>query len=294
LLITRLFDPADGDILYHYCSAPTFQQILDSGKIRFSDINMLNDPEEMHWGYSVFEEAAGKLIEIAQKRSDLCELNKDFFDKVDDIIAPLQTKFHPFVSCFSRDGDLSAQWYAYADSARGFSIGFAARALKHMPISMLAVEYEREKQVQEMMDALGASFMENQADGNKFGQKFRQSCIMIGTYMTAFKNPKYREEKEVRCLHVVNPQRTKNAARLIDQGGMLGGDKSVHGEEVRFRVQDNSLIAFIDMPFRRGFENSAIKRILLGSKNYNWPGNVFYFTGSLGYEDVIVGKSSKA
>src|SRR6204780_1484812 len=101
MLIQRLYHPTDDDILYHYCSAQSFHAILESGRIRFTDINMLNDTAEMHWGYSVFEEAAGKLIKIAESKEALKGLNKEFFDKADEVIAPMQHRIHPFVSCFS-------------------------------------------------------------------------------------------------------------------------------------------------------------------------------------------------
>ena len=228
-----------------------FSRDFRSGRIRFTDINTLNDAEEMRWGYSIFEEAASKLIKLAKKKTKLGALDKDFFDKVDEIIAPLQGRFHPFVSCFSRTPDLSAQWNSYADEGRGFAIGFAANALKHMPVSMLAVEYERDAQVQEMMDALGACYLENEADETKFGKSFFESCVMIGAFMIAFKNPKFQEEKEIRCLHAVNPERTDNAIRLVDHGGILGSLEGVEGEIVRFRIRDNALSAYLDMPFRR-------------------------------------------
>ena len=110
--------------------------------------------------------------------------------------------------------------------------------------------------------------------------------------MIAFKNPKFREEKEIGCLHVINPERTDNAIRLVDHGGILGGLEAVKGEIVRFRIRDNALVAFLDMPFRRGFEKTAIKRVMLGPTNPNWPANILYFVGSLGYEAVTLGKSN--
>lgn len=291
MLIQRLHFPTDEEILYHYCSADSFHAILDSGRIRFTDINMLNDTAEMHWGYSVFEEAAGKLLKIAESKENLRNLNKAFFDKVDEIIAPMQHRFHPFVSCFSREPDSLGQWRAYADNGRGFAIGFQAKALAFMPVSLLDVEYDREKQVQEMMDALGACFMENEADERSFGKKFFESCVMIGSYMLAFKNPSFHEEKEVRCLHMVDVETNERSAKLIDRGGVLGGKEDVAGENVRFRIQDDALVAYLDIPFRRGFEVSAIKRICLGPNNRNWLGNIFYFAGSLDYENMVVAKS---
>jgi hypothetical protein len=218
-------------------------------------------------------------------------LDKTFFEKVDAVIAPLQGHFHPFVACFSREPDLLGQLRAYADDACGFSIGFDAKALGHMPVSLLSVEYDRQKQVQEMMDALGATFIENEADGHSFSSKFFKSCALIGHYMLAFKNPIFRDEKEVRSLHVVDVEVSEKIMKLKDNGGTLGGKEEVTGEDVRFRVQDNALVAYLDISFRRGFESSAIKGITIGAKNQNWPANVIYFTGSLGYEGIQLRKS---
>lgn len=292
MLISRLYEPADDELLFHYCSPSSFHAILESGKIRFTDINMLNDRAEMHWGYSVFEEAAGKLIKIAETKEGLKGLDKAFFDKVDEVIAPMQHRLHPFVSCFSRERDLLGQWRAYADNARGFAIGFNADALKSMPVSLLAVEYERETQVQEMMGALGATFMENEADESRFGSKFFESSMMIGSYMLAFKNPSFRDEKEIRCVHMVDVEINEKAMKLKDNGGSLGAGTEVAGEEIRFRVQDGALVAYLDISFRRDFESSAIKSVELGPNNPNWPANVFYFAGALGYENLKIRRST--
>jgi hypothetical protein len=79
--------------------------------------------------------------------------------------------------------------------------------------------------------------------------------------------------------------------KLIDRGGKLRSQKSVEGELVHFRVNDNALTAFIDMPFRRGFEKLAIKHIVLGAKNPNWSANVLYFVGANSYQEVTLEKS---
>lgn len=253
---------------------------------------MLNDTGEMHWGYGVFEEAAGRLIKIAETKETLRGLDKTFFQKVDEIIAPMQHRVHPFVFCLSRERDSLGQWRAYADDGRGFAIGFRAAAIRCLPVSLLAIEYEREKQVQEMMDALGATFMENQAAEQKFGAKFFESSMMIGSFMLAFKNPSFRDEKEIRCLHLVDVEINDKVMKLRDHGGLLGDGKQVAGEDVRFRIQDDALVAYLDMPFRRSSESLAIKAIDLGPRNPNWPGNVLYFAGALGYEDIRVRKST--
>jgi hypothetical protein len=292
MLISRLYQPADGEILFHYCSGSSFQAILETGRVRFTDINMLNDRAEMHWGYSVFEEAAGRLIKIAETKENLKSLDKAFFDKVDEIVASIQHRIHPFVFCLSRERDSLGQWRSYADDARGFAIGFDACAVRSLPVSLLAVEYEREVQVKEMMDALGATFVENEAAEEKFGHEFYLSSTMIGSYMSAFKNPSFREEKEIRCMHLVDVEINEKAMKLKDPGGILDGVEPIVGEDVHFRVQDGALVAHLDIPFRRNFESSAIKTIDLGPRNPNFPANILYFTCALGYEGLRIGKSA--
>ena len=287
MLIARLFEPAESDVLYHYCSAEAFLSIAESGRMRFSDINMLNDTAEFRWGYSVLEEAAGECLKIANTNPAFKNLDRDFLDRVDALIGPMQNSMHPFVACFSTEGDLLSQWRAYADGGRGVAIGFRASALKAMPVSLLAVEYERAKQVEEMKTALGACFMENEDDGRKFGSKFYESCIMVGSYMTAFKNPTFKEEREVRCLHLVNVEMSKHLVRFVDRGGVANG-KEVDGEAVRFRSQSGAIIAYVDIPFRTKCELSPIKEVLMGPTNPNGYGNILYFLGQLGYEDVTV------
>ena len=92
-------------------------------------------------------------------------------------------------------------------------------------------------------------------------------------------------------MHVVDVEATETIMKLKDHGGVLGGKDQVAGETIKFRVQDDALVAYLDMPFRRGFESSAIKSVTIGAKNQNWPANVFYFTGSLGYENIQFRKS---
>jgi hypothetical protein len=159
MLLDRLFEPNDQDILYHYCSAASFQAIVESKRIRFSDINMLNDAEEMRWGYHIFEKAAGELLRLAASNPQLKYLDKAFLDKIDEIISPMQFFVHPFVASFSKEPDMLSQWRAYAEDACGFAIGFSGLALKNMPVTLLTVEYEPERQLEEMKTVIGACYL---------------------------------------------------------------------------------------------------------------------------------------
>ncbi|MDO8878679.1 MAG: hypothetical protein Q7V40_21585 [Pseudolabrys sp.] len=61
-LIRQILRPRADDVFYHYCSVETFRLICEHKRLRFSDINMLNDYNENTWGYRIFEEAASMML----------------------------------------------------------------------------------------------------------------------------------------------------------------------------------------------------------------------------------------
>lgn len=287
MLLSRILDPNEDQILYHYCSAGTLRAILESKTIRFSDINMMNDSQETRWGYSAFEEAATRLINRKDLPEEVPLMGVSFFDSVDEILSSVQLITHPFISCFSLDRDSLSQWRAYADDGRGFAIGFKAKKLKGMPVSLLLVEYEREKQIKEMMAALVAIFM--RCDGNPESGKstFFDDCVLLGNYMVALKHQAFHEEKEVRCIHAVNIEANDAGMRFVDSGGVTEyGD--VEGEPVGFQVRDNHLCAYLDMPFRGKDNDSPIAEIVMGPKNHSNPGNLMLYLGGLGYSNIAI------
>jgi hypothetical protein len=66
-IIDRVFDPADNEIFYHYCSNETLRLICQNKTLRLSDVNMLNDYAESRWGYHIFEQAASYLLQREQE-----------------------------------------------------------------------------------------------------------------------------------------------------------------------------------------------------------------------------------
>ena len=67
----RILSPGPETVLYHYCSTATLLSILEHGKLRFSDINMMNDPHEWRYCYELFEQAATALLKMVPDRAAL-------------------------------------------------------------------------------------------------------------------------------------------------------------------------------------------------------------------------------
>jgi hypothetical protein len=289
VLMNRLFAPQPEQRLYHYCSGESFRAILETGKLRFSDINMLNDSTEHRWGYSVFEEAATRLIKRIGVPDSVPQMEISFFDAVDEVLSKGQLIAHPFVSCLSLESNSLDQWRKYADDGHGYAIGFRAASLQRLPISLLEVSYDPENQVKEMMTALVALHsrcptLELPLSGAAF-----EDAALISAYMVALKHSSFSSEREVRCLHAISMEKVGTSYKFVDSGGEAGaGNQSVSGEKVAFATRDGALTAYVDLPYAGQAEAPAIAEVALGPKNPTSMGNVFLFLGSLGHSEVLV------
>lgn len=289
MLMSRLFEPQKDQRLYHYCSADSFRAILESGKLRFSDINMLNDASEHRWGYAIFEEAATRLIKRVGVPETVPKMTIEFFDAVDEVLSKGQLIAHPFVSCLSLEGNSLDQWRKYADDGRGYAIGFLASDLKTLPISLLKVSYDYEEQVREMMVALLALHSRSPNIEVPLSGESYTDAVLISTYMAALKHPSFSTEREVRCLHAIALERAGDNYKFSDQGGHAGDDGTfVPGEKVSFTNREGALTAYVDLPFTTPSGRCAVVEVALGPKNPTHVGNVFFYLGGLGHSQVTV------
>lgn len=287
----RVYQPEKGAILYHYCSAQTLLAMLGSRTIRFSDIDMMNDAQEGKWGYSLFEEAATRLILHKDLPPEVPVIPKEFFDKVDEVVHQIQLTAHPFIACFSREPDSLDQWRAYGDDGRGFSVGFSAEKLGTLPVTMFEVEYDVEVQMREVMALLLVLFQQHEAmNGQADEERFRLSCAELGVLFSAYKHPAFRSEKEVRCLHAIELARTPKGGRIFaDPGGERDGVE-FPPRPVGFYVRDGHLTAHVDLPMLVQ-DVHPVEAVITGPKNHSATGNLLLYLASVGLDDVKFGHS---
>jgi hypothetical protein len=294
-MIDRLYKPSESDVIYHYCSAATFQAIVESGNIRFSDINMLNDASEVRWSYGVFEEAANRLLQRVGMPPTAPHIDRAFIDAIDEIVSPSQLIGHPFIACFSQERDILGQWRAYADDGRGYAIGFKAALLaEQLPATFFQVEYNRELQVKEMMQAIMGIYIMQQEenDAAKSKSQFAKNCFYLATFMVAFKHPAFAEEKEIRAVHLAKVEPRGNLWCFTDKSYTEGESANSERQPVAFQVRDNRLVAYIDAKFASPSGGSPLTEAVLGPKNYNVGGNLTLFLGGAGLTDVTLYRSN--
>lgn len=241
-IFDRVYRPGPDSILYHYCSTATLLSILEHGKLRFSDVNMMNDPHEWGYSYGVFERAANDLLNMVPERASLEGLDTDFLKHVDEYLSPKQLISHPVISCFSKNPDVLSQWRGYADNAQGWSIGFSGQAIDAMPVSLLEVTYDPDNQIEEVRNSLAAMYMIWRQKGGEFDSAVGREAALLASYIHAYKHPSFREEQEVRALHELRVDLSDDGWELVDEGG-TADSKDVEGEPVGFRAAGSSIIA---------------------------------------------------
>ena len=149
------------ELLYHYCSVETFFQIITNQTLRLTNIQYMNDAEELHYGLDMLGEAEDKYKLIDKRSRDYVNI---------------------YAMCFSEEGDLLSQWRGYGDNAEGVSIGFDFSMLRkenqlHIPRdkktnahyihSLQQVIYNPEEQEKKMWGRLIASLKNSYFDEEK-------------------------------------------------------------------------------------------------------------------------------
>lgn len=284
-IFDRVFKPTEGDLLYHYCSTDTYLAMMSSNCVRMSDINMLNDAHEGLYGYEIFEAAATLLLTEEPRRAGLEDIDVAFFDMVDAYLSPKQFHSHPVIACFSKDPDVLSQWRGYADDGKGWSVGFCAKALSRMPVTLLEVLYDPDRQLLEAANTLAAIYLRNRASENPGGSEFAQDCLFMSSVLLGFKHPSFREEMEVRALHELRVEVTETSLKLTDDG--YDDDQMHHARPVHFRSSEGSIIAYIDMPFRTEGE-AVVKEVWFGPRNVNGWGNALMPLSSNNHDGVRI------
>ncbi|MGE6390297.1 DUF2971 domain-containing protein [Psychrobacter pacificensis] len=284
MLFERTYEPKQTDLIYHYCSADTFNAICTNKTIRLCDIFSMNDSMEMHWGYSIWIKVANELIS---------EFGHEFIDSIDKIINISGTKCLVLASCFSLEGDVLSQWRAYAEDATGYCLGFSAENLLQLDVRALRVEYNEEKQVKELKSIIKSLYeIEQELDLNdKYGEDFTNACIRIAYDLAAYKNPAFQEEQEIRLVHLLNFQESNNSLKLIDSGGTYFSRKK-GPNKVKFLMSQNMPKTYIDIDFSNTNQVNPIKKVIIGPKNGVLKTAISIYLETLGIGSVQVEKSS--
>ncbi|MGY3593968.1 hypothetical protein ACVIGB_002017 [Bradyrhizobium sp. USDA 4341] len=192
MIYDRLYKPTNDELIYHYCGADAFTQIVRSKTMWQTAYSALNDATERKWGYEQFQDAADKLRKVC---------GAEFIDRIMEIVRLTQDHSVAMVSSYSLNGDLLSQWRAYADDGRGFAIGFSPRELE-WPAKPLRVLYDRAAQRKELTNNIRHVFETEKQFGFRYDERFNHHWFAFALDLCAYKHPSFAEEMEIRNVHM--------------------------------------------------------------------------------------------
>lgn len=247
-----------GHDIFHYCRKNILEDIINSKRLRFSDIRFLNDTTE-------FEEAV-RILRIAVERKKSF-MDKELYDVLTDkdVLSEIKSYFqrYPFYppinknrdidsvkpvcnvyTCsFSMDGDLLPMWNYYAQGIDGISINFTElkdhmESNEKIKIVMGKVWYTEDDKIQ-CIDALlkDITALFSEIPDKKSKEEMVQEVLIstINNMRVFMKHEKYKTEEEYRAVLIV-PEEVIDNNRLPD--GYTQGSK-----------QGNTNKPYIDVPF---------------------------------------------
>lgn len=281
MIIARVYEPIEKEILFHYCDASAFYSICNTKTLRLSDLFSMNDFLEIHWGYSIWQKVANEIHD---------KVGKQFLDEIDKVIYSAGTLGLLTSTCFSRNGDVLSQWRAYADDGNGYVIGFNAEDILKLPIRSLKVLYNEEEQVSELKNVILSLYDVEKDEKEKYSSEFKTACYTIACDLAAYKNPAFEEEQEIRIIHLLDFEKSNNFLKLVDYGGISFNNKS-KGKPIKFRMRDNIPVAFIEEDFTDNGRINPIKEVIIGPKNNVLPSAISVFLETIEIGSVIIKKS---
>lgn len=284
-ILSPLYYHGDG-LVYHYCSAETALAILSRKTLRFGDATCMNDGEEIIWADKQVKKAVSRLRDRDDIPDELPAISKSFAGKFLIEWDRCVKISKQFLSCFSKDGDSLSQWRAYADNAKGFSIGFDWLNLD-IPAQILQVNYKENEQQNYLMNSICEMYKIFKNNKDYFDDQGMTDINQLYGQSSAFKNPAFEDEREIRAAHLALLWADPGKFPAIEFSGGIVNGKDIDDGDIEFRHVAGRIIPYIDFPFQIESE-CAIKEIWLGPR---CPMSVFevkVMLGTLGYSNIEV------
>lgn len=247
------------DSIYHYTNDSGLHGIIESGKLRLSNIFSLNDPSELSHGVShaeniLLRETKNSPPEVRAFAENFSRFCKNGINRSANF----------FVCSFSKTEHDLGQWRAYADNGRGYALEFEANSLAGDFSSLdegrserrnqtFSIEYDDEQITRIHQDLIDATIplishpFEKAYDIAQTQQYLTELSILLSIYTlnTAlyFKHEAYEKESEFRFLELFE------ANQPIP--------------DLKWRARSNELVAYREFLWR-GLRPRALKRIVIG------------------------------
>lgn len=240
---------------WHYTSLEAVAGVLESGTLRLSHVQSLNDYQELQHGLDVAADVVLHDFCDTEAGQELARVLSILVDET--LYAPT------FVGCFSRVGDDVAQWRAYADEGKGCAVKVDFGELMHgvdpEEFDCREVAYESSSQQQIVRQVLAKAM-----DAIRRGETGRLADDVFGDALyeafeaAAFlKHQAFASESEVRVVQFFGTVE-ELASRLPVR--IAAVPREDFEAAVGFGISGNRIRTFVQIPVPK----PAVKAIMLG------------------------------
>lgn len=271
------YDRVSYEYIYHYTDINGLKGIIENKFFFASKVDFMNDFYELKYSYDLVIEVLNDLID-----ETLCELEQRFYKCLKEYIDNQKqfewgelslknraleiSRSREYIISFSKNKDSLTLWSEYS-KFYGYNIGFKASDLEEYIIkyepdmeyttTLANVIYDKDKQIRIIENEIQL-FVDifkkhhksiSQEEKNEILKKFKARLRGYGLF---FKDCKFEHEEEVRIL----------IYRIINT------DKNIKPSlKIKYRVKNNLLIPYVEVPYNKSNEKLPIENITVGSKN---------------------------
>lgn len=294
-------------VLYHYCSAETFFNIIKNDSIWMSDISKSNDSKELSWikerSIEYIKEKIITYAKMLKKEGRLIEAPFEDVEQVCDLI-----KFNVnnetekcWVFCLSEKDDDLGQWRGYSQDGSGVSIGFKTEYLQKIvkensietfsdeKIHFKKIKYFGYKQKNKLFNELVGKIDFENTSKDDFVAHLQKIAVSVLLYSPFFKSNYFKEEKEWRLAFSMH-------CNEIHRGKIPSINNEYVTSKYEYSLTRGDLISHIELDFKN--MKDAISSIRLGPKCKLSEREIKLFLLSKGYlknindNSIIVKKSN--
>lgn len=225
------------DVLYHYTSGDTLLKILESGKVRATHLQYMNDLSEVRYGHDLIQR---HLREARKREKD--ERVSEFLEMAQTESNPFEEDLNVYAFCFCTKGDELGQWREYAGKGTGYALGFRGEDLLRVAnarskLTLCEVIYDPARQeahvrrvIEETCDLLRMALQVGDEDPGEIRSQFGLLLVsQLARCLFSFKDPAFDDEAEWRLVHVGLPEDAR----------------------VQFRAGNGAIVPFVDVDMRR-------------------------------------------
>jgi len=267
------------EILYHYCSIPSFFSIIRNKSLWMCNGLNMNDKYDSRYSELVaydWLEAVGQKTNDIEKKKFCCMCNEILLNY--HIERPV-----PYITSFSDNGDLLSQWRAYASQGTGVCIGFESIKLFEYSVDnpdsflfpfndvnkddiiLINVEYSKERienTIEKLFDMFFNIYLESEKNTTTLEEIAILFCGSIYRDSALYKHSGFQEEREWRFIshrisHFSNTQIAANTDTNIE-----------------FECINGNIKSHLTLDLQKNWNDGLIRNIILGPK---FNGNEFDF-----------------